>query len=193
VAAADDLEILPFESAAAWETWLGEHHETSPGVWLKIAKKASGVASVSYDEALDAALCHGWIDAKKRSFDDTFFLQKFTARRPRSVWSRRNREKAAQLIEAGRMRSAGLEQVELAKADGRWDAAYEGSASAAVPDDLRRALDRNPAAAEFFAALDRTNRYAVLWRIQTAKRSETRARRIERLVQMLAEGRKLQG
>ena len=193
MAAADDLEILPFESAAAWEAWLGEHHETSPGVWLKIAKKASGVASVSYDEALDAALCHGWIDAKKRSFDDTFFLQKFTARRPRSVWSRRNREKAAQLIEAGRMRSAGLEQVELAKADGRWDAAYEGSASAAVPDDLRRALDRNPAAAEFFAALDRTNRYAVLWRIQTAKRPETRARRIERLVQMLAEGRKLHG
>ena len=193
MAAADDLEILPFESAAAWEAWLGEHHETSPGVWLKIAKKASGVASVSYDEALDAALCHGWIDAKKRSFDDTFFLQKFTARRPRSVWSRRNREKAAQLIEAGRMRSAGLEQVELAKADGRWDAAYEGSASAAVPDDLRRALDRNPAAAEFFAALDRTNRYAVLWRIQTAKRPDTRARRIERLVQMLAEGRKLHG
>ena len=193
MAAADDLEILPFESAAAWEAWLGEHHETSPGVWLKIAKKASGVASVSYDEALDAALCHGWIDAKKRSFDDTFFLQKFTARRPRSVWSRRNREKAAQLIEAGRMRSAGLEQVELAKADGRWDAAYEGSRSATVPDDLRRALDRNPAAAEFFAALDRTNRYAVLWRIQTAKRPDTRARRIERLVQMLAEGRKLHG
>jgi uncharacterized protein YdeI (YjbR/CyaY-like superfamily) len=193
VAAGDDLEILPFESAAAWEAWLGEHHETSPGVWLKIAKKASGVASVSYDEALDAALCHGWIDAQKKSFDDTFFLQKFTARRPRSVWSKRNREKVAKLTEAGRMRAAGLEQVELAKADGRWDAAYEGSSSATVPDDLRRALDRNPAAAEFFAALDRTNRYAVLWRIQTAKRPETRARRIERLVEMLAEGKKIHG
>jgi uncharacterized protein YdeI (YjbR/CyaY-like superfamily) len=193
VPADDDLEILPFESAAAWEAWLGEHHETSPGVWLKIAKKASGVASVSYDEALDAALCHGWIDAKKKSFDDTFFLQRFTARRPRSVWSRRNREKATKLIEDGRMRPAGLAQVELAKADGRWDAAYEGSGSATVPDDLRDALDRNPAAAEFFAGLDRTNRYAVLWRIQTANRPETRARRIERLVQMLAEGRKIHG
>jgi uncharacterized protein YdeI (YjbR/CyaY-like superfamily) len=193
VTADDDDEILPFESAAAWEAWLGEHHETSPGVWLKIAKKASGVASVSYGEALDAALCHGWIDAKKKSFDDTFFLQRFTARRPRSVWSRRNREKAMKLIQDGRMRPAGLAQVELAKADGRWDAAYEGSGSATVPDDLRDALDRNPAAAEFFAALDRTNRYAVVWRIQTAKRPETRARRIERLVQMLAEGKKIHG
>jgi len=193
VAADDDLEILPFESVAAWEAWLREHHDTSPGVWLRLAKKGSGVASVSYDEALDAALCHGWIDAKKRSFDDTFFLQKFTARRPRSVWSKRNREKAAKLIEAGLMRPAGLRQVELAKADGRWEAAYEGSGGATVPEDLQRELDRNPAAAGFFATLDRTNRYAVLWRVQTAKRPETRARRIERLVQMLAKGRKIHG
>jgi uncharacterized protein YdeI (YjbR/CyaY-like superfamily) len=191
MAAGDDLETLPFESAAAWEAWLRKHHATSPGVWLKIAKKGSGVASVTYDEALDGALCHGWIDGQKQSFDDTFFLQKFTARRARSVWSKRNREKATKLIEAGRMRPAGLEQVELAKADGRWEAAYEGSGSATVPEDLQRELDRNPAAAAFFATLDRANRYAILWRIQTAKKPETRARRVETFVQMLAERKRI--
>jgi uncharacterized protein YdeI (YjbR/CyaY-like superfamily) len=186
VSAASDLPVLPFESAEAWEAWLREEHERSPGVWLKLAKKGSGIASVTYDEALHAALCHGWIDGQKQSLDDEYWLQKFTPRRGRSVWSKRNREKVAELIEAGRMQPAGLRQVELAKEDGRWEAAYDSPSTATVPEDFQRELDRNPAAAEFFGTLSSQNRYAILWRIQTAKKPETRARRIAELVAMLS-------
>jgi uncharacterized protein YdeI (YjbR/CyaY-like superfamily) len=193
VAADDAYPIVTFESVAAWEAWLEKHHAEAPGVWLKIAKKGSGVASVTHDEALDAAICQGWIDGQRKALDDTFFLQKFTGRRARSLWSTRNVEKVAKLIEAERMRPAGLEQVELAKADGRWDAAYEGQRAATVPDDLRGELDRNPPAAEFFASLDSQNRYAILYRVQNAKRPETRARRIETFVQMLSRGEKIYG
>jgi uncharacterized protein YdeI (YjbR/CyaY-like superfamily) len=193
MAADDAYPIVPFESVAAWEAWLEKHHAEAPGVWLKIAKKGSGVASVTHDEALDAAICQGWIDGQRKALDGTFFLQKFTRRRARSVWSKRNVEKVAKLIEAGRMRPAGLEQVELAKADGRWDAAYEGQRAATVPDDLRRELDRNRPAAEFFASLDSRNRYAILYRVQNAKRPETRARRIATFVQMLSRGEKIYG
>ena len=189
--AARDLPVLAFESSAAWEGWLREHHEGSPGVWLKIAKKDSGVPSVSYGEALEAALCHGWIDGQKASFDETFWLQKFTPRRRRSGWSKVNREKAAALIQAGRMQPAGLRQVELAREDGRWDAAYDAPSTSRVPEDLQRELDRRPKAAAFFATLNSQNRYAVLHRIQTARRAETRARRIEQFIEMLEEGRKL--
>ncbi len=186
-----DLPIVAFPSQAAWAEWLAEYHAVSPGVWLKIAKKGSGVATVTYAEALEAALCHGWIDSQKAAFDAAFSLQRFTPRRPKSIWSRVNRDKALALIERGAMRPAGLREVERAKADGRWDAAYEPQRTATVPADLRQALDENAAAATFFAALDSANRYAILHRVHTAKKPETRARRIAQFVAMLAEGKKL--
>jgi uncharacterized protein YdeI (YjbR/CyaY-like superfamily) len=186
-----DPEVRPFESAAAWEEWLREHHETVPGVWIKFAKKASGVPTVTYLEALHVALRFGWIDGQARSLDDTFYLQRFTPRRARSIWSKRNRVFATALIDDGRMEPAGLREVERAKADGRWDAAYDAPSTATVPDDLQAALDADPAAAAFFAELNSQNRYAILHRVQTAKKPETRARRIATFVAMLAAGEKL--
>jgi uncharacterized protein YdeI (YjbR/CyaY-like superfamily) len=188
---ADELPILPFASAQAWEAWLEREHARAPGVWLKIAKKDSGIATVTYAEALDVALCFGWIDGQKRAFDETWFLQRFTPRKRGSRWSRVNTEHVTRLIAAGRMRPAGLAQVEAARADRRWDDAYDGQRSATVPDDLQAALDANPAAAAFFATLRGANRYAVLYRVQDAKRPETRARRIDRFVAMLARGETL--
>jgi uncharacterized protein YdeI (YjbR/CyaY-like superfamily) len=190
---ADDLPILPFASATQLETWLEEHHAGSEGLWVKIAKKDSGVASVTYAEALELALCFGWIDSQKRGFDDSFFLQRFTPRRPRGKWSQINRKKAEELIGAGAMRPAGLAEVEAAKADGRWEAAYAGQRSAQVPADLQRELDRNRAAREFFATLDSANRYAILYRLEDAKRAETRERRLEKFVAMLERGEKIHG
>jgi uncharacterized protein YdeI (YjbR/CyaY-like superfamily) len=179
------LPILPFASQREWEAWLDEHHLTSKGLWLKIAKKGSGIDSLDYAEALDAALCHGWIDGQKAPFDDTYWLQRFTPRGPRSKWSKVNVDKALALIESGRMKPAGLAAVEQAQADGRWEQAYDSQSKATVPEDLQRELDRNPEAAEFFATLNSVNRYAVLYRIHEAKKPETRARRIEKFVAML--------
>ena len=190
MAAADD-PILTFASAAEWEAWLEASHASADGVWLKLAKKGSGIPSVTYAEALDAALCFGWIDGQKRSFDERWWLQRFTPRRPRSVWSQRNREHVERLTAEGRMRPAGQREVDAAKADGRWDAAYASPSTATVPADLQAALDADPAAAAFFATLNSANRYAILWRIETAKRPETRARRIATFVEMLREGREL--
>jgi uncharacterized protein YdeI (YjbR/CyaY-like superfamily) len=184
------LPTLTFVSAEAWERWLEDNHDAD-GVWIKMAKKGSGIASVTHAEALEAALCFGWIDGQRRSLDEAFFLQKFTPRRRRSNWSRINREKAEQLIAAGRMRPAGRAEVERARADGRWEAAYEPQSAARMPDDLRRELDTRPEAARFFAALDSRNRYAILYRLQDAKRPETRARRLAEFVTMLEEHRKL--
>jgi uncharacterized protein YdeI (YjbR/CyaY-like superfamily) len=186
-----DYEVRAFESADAFEAWLRDAHETEPGVWVKLAKKGSGIPSVTYAEALDVALCHGWIDGQSRSIDDVWYVQKFTPRRARSMWSKRNREKVAALIESGRMHTAGLREIERAKADGRWEAAYDGPAAAVVPDDLQAALDANAAAAELFAGLSAQNRYAILHRIQTARKPETRARRIAQFVEMLARGETL--
>jgi uncharacterized protein YdeI (YjbR/CyaY-like superfamily) len=185
-----DYEVRTFESAEAFEAWLRERHADEAGVWIRFAKKGSGIPSVTYAEALDAALCYGWIDGQAKSVDETWYLQKFTPRRARSMWSKRNREKVAALIEAGRMQPAGLAEIERAQADGRWDAAYDGPAKATVPDDLQAALDASPAAAESFAALTGQNRYAILHRVQTAVKPETRARRIARLVEQLARGEK---
>jgi len=185
------LPILPFSSQRAWEKWLDEHHRTSKGLWLKIAKKGSGIDSVDYAEALDVALCHGWIDGQKGAFDDTFWLQKFTPRGPRSKWSKINVDKALALIESGRMKPAGLAEIEKARSDGRWEQAYDSQSRATVPEDLQRELDRNPEAAKFFAALDSANRYAVLYRIHEAKKPETRARRIEKFIGMLNRQEKL--
>jgi uncharacterized protein YdeI (YjbR/CyaY-like superfamily) len=185
-----DLPILSFASRDAWEAWLAEQHTASSGVWLKLAKKASGIASMSYADALDVALCYGWIDSQKNKLDDDFWLQRFTPRGPRSKWSKVNRRRATELMETGAMQPAGLRQVEQARADGRWEAAYDGQRTATVPDDLRRALEQNDEARAFFATLDSGNRYALLYRIQEAKKPETRARRIETYVAMLSEQRK---
>jgi uncharacterized protein YdeI (YjbR/CyaY-like superfamily) len=188
---AAELETRAFASAEEWEAWLRDHHDTVPGVWIRFAKKGSGVPTVTYLEALHAALCFGWIDGQARSLDDAAYVQRFTPRRARSIWSKRNRDFATALIEAGRMQPAGLREVERAKADGRWDAAYDAPSTATVPEDLQRALDASPAAAEFFATLNSQNRYAILHRVQTAKRPETRARRIEKFVAMLEAGETL--
>jgi uncharacterized protein YdeI (YjbR/CyaY-like superfamily) len=186
-----ELPIHLFETPSELECWLEGNHAGSDGVWLKIAKKASGVRSVTYAEALELALCFGWIDSQKRGHDETFFLQRFTPRRPGGRWSRINREKAEALIEAGAMRPAGLAAVEAARADGRWEAAYEGQRTARVPVDLQRELDANAAAAEAFAGLDSANRYAILYRLDEAKRPETRERRLRKFVAMLERGEKL--
>jgi uncharacterized protein YdeI (YjbR/CyaY-like superfamily) len=177
-----------FSSRADWESWLERHHGDEAGVWVKLAKKGSGIESVGYPDVLEVALCFGWIDGQRKALDEDFFLQRFTPRRARSRWSRANREWAARLIASGLMREPGLREVERARADGRWDAAYDGPRSATVPDDLERALAANRAASEFFASLDGRNRYAILYRVQDAKRPDTRARRIAQFVEMLARG-----
>jgi uncharacterized protein YdeI (YjbR/CyaY-like superfamily) len=182
---ADELPIHLFADPGKFETWLEENHDSSAGVWLKIAKKGTGKRSVTYAEALELALCFGWIDSQKRGFDEEYFLQRFTPRRPRGRWSQINREKAEALIAAQRMRPPGQAEVEAAKADGRWEAAYAGQRTAEVPDDLQRELDASPAAAEFFAGLDSANRYAVIYRLNDAKKPETRERRLRKFVAML--------
>ena len=185
------LPILPFADAGAWRAWLEEHHADSPGVRVKMAKVGTGIPSVRYPEVLDVALCFGWIDGQRDRFDDQWFLQRFTPRQRRSKWSKINCDKATALIDAGLMAPAGLAEVERAKADGRWDAAYAGPATATVPPDLQAALDADEAAAAMFATLNSQNRYAILFRVADAKRPETRARRIATFVDMLSRGDKL--
>jgi uncharacterized protein YdeI (YjbR/CyaY-like superfamily) len=188
---ADELPVLLFAGPAELEQWLEENHDSSQGAWLKIAKKGATEPSVTYDEAVELALCFGWIDSQVRRFDDQHYIQRFTPRRPRGRWSRINREKAEALIEAGKMRPGGLAEVEAAQADGRWDAAYEGQRTAKVPPDLQRELDANPAAREFFDALDGANRYAIVYRLDDAKKPETRERRLRKFIAMLERGEKI--
>jgi uncharacterized protein YdeI (YjbR/CyaY-like superfamily) len=187
----EDLPIVAFASQEEWEAWLAANHAASRGLWLKIAKRGASTGTVSYAEALESALCYGWIDGQKRPFDDEYWLQRFTPRSARSKWSRINRDKATTLIAEGRMQPAGLAQVQAAQRDGRWDAAYEGQRGATVPDDFQRALDANPQAQAFFATLTGRNRYAILYRLHDAKRPETRARRLEEFIAMLNEHRKV--
>ena len=182
---------LHFDDAAAWERWLKKEHARATGVWMRIAKKGAEQTSVNYPEALEVALCYGWIDALKRNDGPHHWVQRFTPRSARSIWSKINRDKALALVAAGRMRAAGQNEIERAKADGRWAAAYDGGRAATVPPDLQAAFDANPKAQTFFAALDSTNRYAVLFRLQTAKKPETRERRLRQFVEMLARGEKL--
>jgi uncharacterized protein YdeI (YjbR/CyaY-like superfamily) len=184
----DQLPIRGFASAKAFGNWLAKQHAKSPGIWLEIPKRGSGKLGPTYAEALDEALRFGWIDSQKAPFDDSCFLQRFTPRGPKSRWSKVNREKIAVLIAAGRMEAAGLAAVEAAKQDGRWDAAYDSHRTATVPPDLQLALDADPKAKAFFAGLSSQNRYAILYRIQEAKRADTRARRIEKFVSMCARG-----
>lgn len=183
--------VLSFATQDAWEKWLEENHEDVPGVWVRIPKAASGLDGVDYAQALQSALCYGWIDGQKKKLDEQSWLQRFTPRRRGSKWSKVNRQKAIELIEQGRMRPAGLREVEKAKADGRWEAAYAAQSKATVPDDLQAALDAVPAARDFFATLDGRNRYAILYRVEDAKKAQTRQARIEKFVAMLAEQKKL--
>lgn len=186
-----DLPVLLFSSQAEWHDWLEANHPRPQGVWLKHAKKASGKQSVSYDQAVEAALCYGWIDSQKQAYDNEYFLQKFTPREPKSIWSKVNVAKAEALIKTGRMQPAGLAAVEAAKADGRWAAAYDSASTSKVPDDFAAALELNPKAKEFFESLNRANVYAITWRIQTAKKPETRAARIKKFISLLNNGEKL--
>lgn len=183
-----DTSPTLFKGAKAFETWLKKHHASSDGLWMKIAKRGAREPSVTYAEAVEIALCWGWIDGQKKSLDDQHFLQRFTPRRARSIWSKINIDKVAALIEAGRMQAPGHAQIDAAKADGRWARAYDGARTAAIPDDLLAALHADPKAKAFFATINASNRYAILWRIQTAVKPETRAKRIAQLVEMLARG-----
>lgn len=189
----DELEIVLFADHGELEAWLEENGGESEGIWLKIAKKGAPVPSITYDEAVELALCFGWIDSQKRGLDETHFLQRFTPRRPRGRWSKINREKAEALEASGSLRPAGAAEVAAAKADGRWEAAYEGARTAKVPDDLQAALDSSPAAAAAFADLDSANRYAIIWRLGDAKKPETRTRRLTKFIAMLERGEKLHG
>jgi uncharacterized protein YdeI (YjbR/CyaY-like superfamily) len=183
--------VLPFETAVAFERWLAKKHRSASVVWIKHARKETGVPSITWSEAVDVALCYGWIDGQAKSLDDRHFIQRYTPRRATSVWSKLNRERVGRLIAAGRMQPAGLAEIERAKADGRWDAAYDSPKTATVPDDLVRALAKRPAAKAAFATLDATNRYAILHRLMIAKQPATRARRLATFVDMLEAGKTL--
>lgn len=185
---ADGLPVLSFATTAAWSKWLAAQHGASRGVWLKIAKKGASSASITYAQAIDVALAWGWIDGQKGKLDEDWWLQRFTPRTAKSPWSKINRAKAEALIAAGSMKPPGLAEVERAKRDGRWERAYDGAASSSVPADLAAAFARNPRAFAFFETLDGANRYAILYRVQTAKKPETRAERITRFVAMCARG-----
>ena len=184
-----DLPVVAFKSQQAWDVWLTSHAARSKGLWLKLAKKSSGIASVSRPETIDTALCHGWIDGQLDSFDDNYWLIRFTPRQSTSKWSEKNRTRALELVALKRMQPAGLREIGRAKKDGRWSAAYAPQSTAQVPDDLNAALAKNKAAKSFFETLDSTNRFAILYRIHVAKKPETRVARIEKYVAMLIEGK----
>jgi uncharacterized protein YdeI (YjbR/CyaY-like superfamily) len=186
-----DLPTLPFATKNKWADWLDKYHGKSAGVWLKLAKKYSGISSITYDEALEAALCYGWIDGQKKGFDDKYWLQKFTPRGPKSIWSKINTLKAEKLIASGEMKPSGLKAIEAAKQDGRWDAAYESQKNISIPEDFQAALDKNKKAKAFFATLNSVNRYAILFRIHNVKKAETRAKRIQQFVELLEKNEKI--
>jgi uncharacterized protein YdeI (YjbR/CyaY-like superfamily) len=185
-----ELPTLTFAIQSKWADWLAKQHDKSAGVWLKLAKKDSGIPSVTHVEALDIALCYGWIDGQRNSFDEKYFLQKFTPRRPKSIWSKINVEKVERLIASGQMKPAGLKAIEAAKADGRWEQAYNSQKNIPMPKDFQSALDKNKKARAFFETLNSANRYAFLFRIETAKKAETRKKRIQQFVEMLAKNEK---
>lgn len=185
-----DLPIHKFTSAEAFTSWLAQHHKMSSGIWIRIFKISSGVPTITYAEALDEALCYGWIDGQKKTYDTASWLQKFTPRRRKSIWSKRNQEHVERLAKSGRMQSAGIEEVEAAKADGRWQQAYESSANMVVPADFLNELAKNKKAEAFFKTLNKTNRYSIVWRLQTAKKTETRNKRMKAIIAMLNRGEK---
>jgi uncharacterized protein YdeI (YjbR/CyaY-like superfamily) len=185
------LPVSLFKTQVDWRVWLEDNHQQPQGLWLKHAKKSSGKKSVSYEEALQEALCNGWIDSQKQAYDDDYYLQKFTPRGPKSVWSKINVAKAEVLIKSGKMRPAGLAAIDLAKQDGRWAAAYDSASANKIPEDFLAELDKNPKAKEAFGMLNKANVYAISWRLQTAKKPETRKARIEKFIDMLNRGEKL--
>lgn len=186
-----ELEAVTFATQADWESWLERNGSKATGVWLRLAKKGAADRTVSYAEAVESALCHGWIDSQKQVESEHYWRQRFTPRSPGSIWSKINKQKAEALVAAARMRPAGMREIELAKQDGRWDAAYASATASTIPDDLQQALDANRKAKAFFASLDSRNRYAILFRIQNVKKAETRARKIAQFVAMLANGEKI--
>jgi uncharacterized protein YdeI (YjbR/CyaY-like superfamily) len=187
----EDYPLKTFPTARSFELWLSRQHAKADGIRIKFAKKASGIRSINYGQALEVALCYGWIDGQSKSIDDQWYVQCFTPRRARSLWSKRNRDIVARLIDEGRMQPAGQAEIDRAKADGRWVAAYDSPANATVPDDLTAALKKLPKAKKFFESLNGQNRYAILHRLMTAKKPETRAKRLASFVEMLNEGRKI--
>jgi uncharacterized protein YdeI (YjbR/CyaY-like superfamily) len=187
----DSSNVKHFPSKQSWAAWLERNYGKSTGQWLRLAKKGATKKSVSYQEALEVALCFGWIDGQKRPESEQSWLQRFLPRSSKSIWSKINREKALALIASGEIKAAGLAAIENAKKNGQWDAAYDSPSGAAVPGDLQAALDANRRAKAFFETLDRANRYAILWRIQTVKKAETRIRKVEQFVDMLARGEKI--
>ncbi len=187
----DSIPIRLFKTKQDWAAWLDKNHQTSTGLWLRLAKKSSDVRSVTYKDALEVALCYGWIDGQKKPESDAAWLQRFLPRGSKSLWSKINREKATALIASGEMKPAGLEAIENARKNGRWEAAYDSPSGAKVPDDFQAALNTHPKARAFFETIDRANRYAVLWRIQTVKKAETRARKIEQFIVMLEKREKI--
>jgi uncharacterized protein YdeI (YjbR/CyaY-like superfamily) len=186
-----DLQIISFKSQKEWERWLAKNHAISDGIWMRLFKKDSGVPSVTYAEALDEALCYGWIDGQLDKYDDKSWLRKFTPRRPKSVWSKRNIGHVDRLTRAGKMRPTGLKEIEAAKADGRWRQAYDSPSAMQVPEDFLQELSKNKKAKAFFETLNKANTYAIAWRLQTAKKPETRAKRMKALIEMLKKGEKL--
>jgi uncharacterized protein YdeI (YjbR/CyaY-like superfamily) len=186
----DDLPIISFASLEEWELWLDENHCTSSGVWVRIYKKESGVKTIYYPQALDGALCYGWIDGLRRPFDKNSYLQRMTPRRPKSLWSKINTGHVERLIKLGKMKEAGHLAIEAAKKDGRWDAAYNSPGKATIPEDFLAALSKNRKAEAFFQTLNKTNLYSIAWRLQTAKKPETRKRRMKAILEMLAKGKK---
>lgn len=186
----EDLPILIFKVAKEWEQWLRKNYASSNGIWLRIYKKASGIPTITYPEAVNAALCYGWIDGVANKYDDESYLQRFTPRRSKSIWSKINVERANQLINSGKMKPGGLKEIEAAKADGRWASAYDSPANIEIPKDFLQALSKKPKAKKFFETLNKTNTYSIAWRLQTAKKPETREKRMKLILEMLSKGQK---
>jgi uncharacterized protein YdeI (YjbR/CyaY-like superfamily) len=186
-----ELPVISFESGDSWEEWLGQNHDTSSGIWLRFFKKGSGIRTIVYAEAVDVALCYGWIDGQAKSCDENSYFQRFTPRRPRSIWSKRNIGNVMRLEEAGKMKKAGLKAVEAAKADGRWDQAYDSPVNMSAPDDFVNELKKDPKAFAFFESLNKTNKYAIGWRLQTAKKAETREKRMKQIIELLSNEKKI--
>jgi uncharacterized protein YdeI (YjbR/CyaY-like superfamily) len=185
-----DLQIMSFELPKEWQYWLEQNHNSSKGIWIRFFKKASGTQTISYAEALDEALCFGWIDGQSKSYGEESYIQKFTPRRPKSIWSKRNIEHIARLEKEGRMRAAGLREAEAAKSDGRWEQAYDSPSNLTMPEDFLNELSKNKEAFTFFEGLNRANKYAIGWRLQTAKKAETREKRMRAILEMLSRGEK---
>ena len=186
-----ELPVLLFDDQSTWHNWLEENHKQTHGIWLKLAKKSSGKSSISYEDALEEAICYGWIDGQKQTYNNEYWLQKFSSRGSKSVWSKVNVAKAEMLIKSGKMQTSGLKTVNSAKKDGRWKAAYDSARTSTIPEDFQFALNSNPKAKQFFDTLNRANVYAFCWRVQTAKKPETRQARIEKFIEMLSKGEKL--